>query len=121
MGPKVGAIEEPEDSEVGKVRMQIRTYQVFAALFVVLGLLFSSPVGRRERMPSPVFAQWHLLGTWSYLAICICLGQAYLNNEGNQFIYRHASASTMVVYIFHWMFLKLFAVWVFDSLDKCKL
>merc|ERR1712083_812451 len=66
---------------------------------------------------STIFAFWHMVGTWSYLGLCISLGQAYLNNEGNQFIYQHASASTMVVYIFHWMFLKLFAVWVLDSLD----
>jgi len=134
--PKVGAIEEASDSEIAKVRAKIRMYQIPVALLLILGTALCSPVGRRERMlfpaysasfrfdesdeasvSSPIFATWHLVGTWCYLGICLCLGQAYLNNEGNSFIYQHASASTMVVYIFHWMFLKLFAVWVLDTLN----
>lgn len=121
---------EDEHDEIEAMQMKVRIYQVFASLFVLLTLAMSSPVGRRERMLYPVysasfcpsfpeeectepyysFALYHILGTWGYLGICICLGQAYLNHDINHWFYQHASGSTMVVYIFHWMFLKVVAV-----------
>jgi len=108
----------------------VRVYQIVVTFSVGMIAIASAPAGRRERMLYPAFsasfefepgvrnigfAVCHILGTWAWIAIWPGLFQAYLDHLVQPGMYKHASASTTVVYIFHWMFLKWFCVFVLDK------
>jgi len=98
---------------------------------VIAGLMFymisaSSPIGEWEVESYPIysasfhqdasFAALHVSGTWAYIALAVSLFRAYANHVVDVRLYKHAASSTIVVYIFHWVFLKIIAFWVFKPL-----
>merc|ERR1712048_1202548 len=70
------------------------------------------PVYSAGYKDQPSFAVSHVLGTWAFIAVSLWSCQAYLEHEVDPWWYEHASKSTIVVYIFHWVFLKPFVWWV---------
>jgi len=57
------------------------------------------------------FGAVYVLGTWAYIGVFTALFRAYCDEIGSPALYKHATGSTMVVYIFHWVFVKIFAFW----------
>merc|ERR1712007_74857 len=51
-------------------------------------------------------------GTWCYIGVLSSLFKAYGDGIISPFFYKHATGSTIVVYIFHWIFVKVFAFWM---------
>lgn len=119
-----------ESEELLNLKTKVRIYQICVALLMMCAIPLAAPIGRRERMLYPAYSasfRWspeepanasigifHVIGTWAYLGMGVSLGQAYLNHPTTEWFYQHASSSTMVVYIFHWMFLKFVSLWVID-------
>jgi peptidoglycan/LPS O-acetylase OafA/YrhL len=103
-----------------KVKLHIKVYQVAFSFIIYLVLALGAPVGEWEVPLFPIYSagfrkQWsfaasHVLGSWAYVGMSIWVAQAYALDGIHPEFYKHASASTMIVYIFHWMFLKYF-VW----------
>lgn len=97
-------------------------YQVPAVFFIFVALAWGSPAGDYELRLYPVysasykhqagFAAAHVMGTWAFIAASLWSCQAYLEYEIDPWWYEHCSKSTIVVYIFHWVFLKPFVWWV---------
>lgn len=121
------------DAWVLCLRSYVRIYELVTVFGLLLVLVTSSPVGEDEhhrmwetalkdspffpiysasRFNDPVFAALHVLGTWSWLALMVALAQAYVDDELHSTLYKHAGSSTMIVYIFHWMFIKPYAFYV---------
>mmetsp|Transcript_106355 Transcript_106355/g.184924 ORF Transcript_106355/g.184924 Transcript_106355/m.184924 type:complete len:548 (+) Transcript_106355:36-1679(+) len=120
----------PEDVRIlQSYTKYIRFYQLIVAGLVLIIIFASSPVSTgahkvweddlgdapffpiysASRFDDPTFAALHVLGTWAWLAFAISLAQSYLDNDIDPIIYKHATSSTMVVYLFHWMFIKFYA------------
>uniref|UniRef100_A0A7S0FF35 Uncharacterized protein n=1 Tax=Pyrodinium bahamense TaxID=73915 RepID=A0A7S0FF35_9DINO len=101
-------------------------YRLFVAFALILALFVSSPAGDVEsgHLIYPVYsasykhgAQFgaaHVIGTWCYIAVFVALFQAYGENIVSERFYKHATGSTVVVYIFHWVFVKIFAFWMLE-------
>lgn len=68
------------------------------------------PKGMNEE--APFFGAAHVVGCWAYIGLCVPWFAAYIDSEIHPAIYKHASASTMVVYIFHFCFIVPFVFWV---------
>jgi len=91
--------------------------------FLFLALCMGSPIGKMEQMIYPVysasfedgafFGVFHVLGTWCYIEIAVQLFRAFCDRQIHKGLYQHAAASTIVVYIFHWMFAASVAYLVF--------
>eukprot|EP00928_Gymnodinium_smaydae_P037231 TRINITY_DN25880_c0_g1_i1.p2 TRINITY_DN25880_c0_g1~~TRINITY_DN25880_c0_g1_i1.p2 ORF type:complete len:341 (+),score=61.52 TRINITY_DN25880_c0_g1_i1:751-1773(+) len=101
-----------------------KVFDGFAVLVMFLTLAISSPIGEVEddHYIYPIysasyregvgFGAAHVMGTWAYIGIAISLFQAYGETVVSTRLYEHTSASTIVVYIFHWVFVKMFVFWV---------
>lgn len=66
----------------------------------------SYPLGRS-------FGAAYVIGTWAYIMIFVTMFEAHGNHIINAWFYKHATRSTIVVYIVHWAFIKVFAFWCF--------
>lgn len=98
-------------------------YKLFGAFTLVQLTILSSPQGDVEtgHFIYPIysasykegsgFGAMHVLGTWAYIAVFVALFQAYCNQQGGARFHKHATRSTIVVYIFHWIFVKIFCFW----------
>jgi len=107
----------------------MKVYYFLMGLLLFLALMASSPQGEVEDEHfiypiysnsyhlGPGFGAMHVVGTWAYIGLAISLFQAYGNTRISNWFYKHASASTIVVYIFHWVFVKIFAFWVLAPWD----
>lgn len=97
----------------------------FCGIFVVqLVMMVSSPRGDVETghflypiysttyKYGPQFGAVHVLGTWCYILIFVSIFQAYGEHIITKSFHKHATSSTVVVYIFHWIFIKVFAFWM---------
>lgn len=111
-------IEEGENSP-----WWIWQYKLVCCFIVLLTLMLTSPRGDVEsgHFIYPIYSTtykagsgWgamHVLGTWAQIGIFVALFQAYCNNQGGAWFHKHATRSAMIVYIFHWIFIKIFAFW----------
>ena len=102
----------------------IHLYRLIAVFVVILLLMVSSPLGDVEdgHFIYPIysatysrgagFGPFYVLGTWCYIGIIVSLFQAYGDHMITESFYKHATKSTLVVYIFHWVFVKVFAFWM---------
>lgn len=98
-------------------------YKILSLFTLLLLVLASSPGGEVEsgHFIYPIysasyeagagFGAVYVLGTWAYIAVFVFLFQAYCDNHGGAAFHTHATSSTIVVYIFHWVFVKVFAFW----------
>lgn len=112
---------QPEEDVFGGPTMWVKLYQ-FATVMVTLLVIFAgSPVGDWEFSSWPIYsrsfhgegdlhAAGYVLSTWAWIGIADAIFQAYADDIFYLCVHRHASASTIVVYIFHWAFIKPF-VW----------
>jgi len=101
-----------------------RLYRLGLAYLLQLGLMVSSPLGDVETghfiypiystsyKYGPAFGAVHVLGTWCYIGVWVLLFQAYGDHIVSKPFFKHATGSTVVVYIFHWVFVKVFAFWM---------
>lgn len=97
-------------------------YQVVLLWTIFLLLCLSSPIGKMEEMIYPIysasfedgpfFGVFHVLGTWCYVEMAVQMFRAFCDRQINAWLYMHAAKSTIVVYIFHWMFAAIVAYWV---------
>merc|ERR1712232_1156468 len=109
-------------ADKGNVREKalVQAYGAITVFSLMLTIAFSSPHGdvESEHYLYPIYSNsyrlgpgWgaaHVLGTWAYLSLLIAIFKAYGNEVISSFIYKHATNSSIVVYIFHWMFVKIF-------------
>lgn len=70
------------------------------------------PIYSASYKDEPFYGAAHVTATWAYLGFLVPWFMAYSNEEIEPGIYRNASASTMVVYLFHFIFIKPFVYWV---------
>jgi len=101
-------------------------YRLGVAYLLQLVLMVSSPLGDVESghfiypiysttyKHGPEFGAVHVLGTWCYIGVFVSLFQAYGNDIVSKPFFKHATGSTVVVYIFHWVFVKVFAFWMLN-------
>mmetsp|Transcript_25569 Transcript_25569/g.70296 ORF Transcript_25569/g.70296 Transcript_25569/m.70296 type:complete len:511 (-) Transcript_25569:139-1671(-) len=102
-------------------------YRLCVAFALQLALMISSPTGDVEtgHFLYPIYsasykhgAQFgvaHVIGTWCYIGVFVSLFHAYGENVISEQFYKHATGSTVVVYIFHWIFVKIFTFWMLKS------
>merc|ERR1712007_166235 len=64
---------------------------------------------RNDVEESAFFAVAHICATWAYTYFTVAYFKAYADYEMHPGMYTHASKSTMVTYIFHFVFCKSFA------------
>lgn len=98
-------------------------YKLVSAFTVFLVISISSPRGEVEsgHFIYPIYSNTykegagfgaaHVLGTWAYIAVFVSLFQAYADHQGDAEFHRHATRSSLIVYIFHWIFIKVFCFW----------
>jgi len=129
--------------EVLQLRFYVRVYESVVVFFMILVFMSSSPIGSGTiggdkqhqlwedtmkfnphfpiysagRFNEPAFAIIHVLGTWSWLILAVSLGEAYLYDEIHGTLYKHLTTSSMVVYIFHYIFIKPYAFYVVQAFD----
>mmetsp|Transcript_2589 Transcript_2589/g.8680 ORF Transcript_2589/g.8680 Transcript_2589/m.8680 type:complete len:531 (+) Transcript_2589:52-1644(+) len=101
-------------------------YRLFAAFVLQVTLMVSTPSSDVETghfiypiystsyKYGPQFGAVHVLGTWCYIGVFVSLFQAYGESIIAKPFYKHATKSTIVVYIFHWVFVKVFAFWMLN-------
>eukprot|EP00928_Gymnodinium_smaydae_P005939 TRINITY_DN12062_c0_g2_i2.p1 TRINITY_DN12062_c0_g2~~TRINITY_DN12062_c0_g2_i2.p1 ORF type:complete len:548 (-),score=30.88 TRINITY_DN12062_c0_g2_i2:140-1558(-) len=113
-------------SDLGGDRAPIWVWvsRLIGSFVTLLMCMVSSPLGDVEtgHFIYPIYSAsyWqgsgfgavYVLGTWTYIFLFGSLFQAYVDNEIHPWLYKHATSSAIVVYIFHWMFLKVFAFWM---------
>jgi len=120
------ARDDTSETEISWFVMCKWMYQVLCLGMIFLVLCLSSPVGEMEQMIYPIYSAsfdkgWyfgvlHVLGTVCYIEIAVQMFRAFCDRQIHPTLYSHASKSTIVVYIFHWMFAALFSYWVFYPL-----
>jgi hypothetical protein len=59
-----------------------------------------------------LFPHAYVLGTWVWIGIADALFTAYADDEMVPEVYHHASTSTIIVYILHWVFIKPYVWWI---------
>mmetsp|Transcript_106172 Transcript_106172/g.300395 ORF Transcript_106172/g.300395 Transcript_106172/m.300395 type:complete len:517 (+) Transcript_106172:96-1646(+) len=79
----------------------------------------SGTLGRHEEFYFPLYsgtyhdsclsAVIHVLGSWTMVAVLYYYFWAYAKSQVDPALHRFLSESTMIVYLFHWMFIKFFA------------
>eukprot|EP00929_Paragymnodinium_shiwhaense_P115584 TRINITY_DN84554_c0_g1_i1.p1 TRINITY_DN84554_c0_g1~~TRINITY_DN84554_c0_g1_i1.p1 ORF type:complete len:589 (-),score=40.93 TRINITY_DN84554_c0_g1_i1:23-1789(-) len=109
-----------------KRKVIVKVFQLLLCIMMFLGIFIGSPIGDWEFSSWPVYSKsfhhnedfysiGYVFGTWIWIGIAEALCQAYLDTVIHETIHQHASASTIVVYIFHWAILKPFVwFWVRD-------
>jgi fucose 4-O-acetylase-like acetyltransferase len=115
--------QQSQTSQGGKV---VRISEICLKFLAFIVIFAGSPVGEWETSCFPIysmsfksesiFAISYVLGTWAWLSIADSLFQAYNENVVDPEIHKHASGSTIVVYIFHWMFIKIWCWFVIRDL-----
>merc|ERR1711871_815205 len=50
----------------------------------------------------------HVLGTWAWISVFVAIGIAYADHLVDAFWYKHMTTSTIIVYIFHEFFARVF-------------
>merc|ERR1712176_1499152 len=81
-------------------------------LFPLYSASYKPGLNRGINKVNPFFAVAHIAATWAYVQFTVAYFKAYADYEMHPQIYEHASKSTMVTYIFHFVFAKSFAFWV---------
>merc|ERR1712232_1530780 len=90
-------------------------------------IFMGSPIGQWEFDSWPVysasflggfttFESNYVLSTWVWLGLVEGFFQAFFNDEIHPWLHKHGSSSTIVVYIFHWVFLKIYVWFVIRDL-----
>eukprot|EP00928_Gymnodinium_smaydae_P014494 TRINITY_DN1531_c1_g1_i1.p1 TRINITY_DN1531_c1_g1~~TRINITY_DN1531_c1_g1_i1.p1 ORF type:complete len:387 (-),score=79.43 TRINITY_DN1531_c1_g1_i1:97-1257(-) len=72
-------------------------------------------IGVNKFEESSFFAVAHIASTWAYVYMTVAYFAAYADHEMHPRMYEHASKSTMVTYIFHFVFAKMFTFWVIKA------
>lgn len=113
-----------------KLKLGTGIWQIMTVCMMVLSIAIGAPVGawEEELFPiysasfrgSPFFAVAHISGTWAMIGLVVAWFQAFANREIDQRIYKHATSSVIVVYIFHWVFIAPFAYWVCRDFDMMR-
>merc|ERR1712232_308038 len=106
----------------GRWQPALKIFEVVLIMCIFLCIFMGSPMGDWETANWPIYsmsfqresiyAQAYVLGTWAWLGIADMLFQSAAEDVMHEAFHRHASASTIVVYIFHWMFIKVYC-WYF--------
>lgn len=105
-----------------------RIARVIVGFVTILAMAWGAPNGDYEEELFPLysasfkpngikcentfFAVAHIMATWAYIYITTAYFAAYTDYEIHPNLYEHLSKSTMVTYIFHFIFAKPFAFWV---------
>jgi len=105
-----------------------RLWNVFLGGSFILAWSLGNDLGRYEEelfpiysasfLETPYFAAVHVIGTWAYIGITVPWFKANLDQEIHPDIYKHLSASTMLAYLFHSVFIVFF---VFIVVEHCDL
>jgi len=105
----------------------VKIVQLAGMLLLFIVIFAGSPVGRWEAKNWPIYsmsfeensmyAVSYVLGTWAWLGIADGLFQAYAEDVIHETFHKHASNSTIIVYIFHWSFIELFAWFIVRDFD----
>jgi hypothetical protein len=113
-----------------KLKLGTGIWQIMTVCMMVLSIAIGAPVGEweQELFPiysasfrgSPFFAVAHIAGTWAMIGLVVAWFQAFANREIHQWIYKRATTSVIVVYIFHWVFIAPFAYWVCRDFNMMK-
>lgn len=122
--------EAVENSEVFTARSQkMQTMKFFTAMWqlfvfwaMLVSVFFGMPVGEWEAelfpiysagyRDTPFFGIAHVCGTWALMGLVITWFQAYANKQVHPEIYKQATSSVMVVYMFHWVFIAPCCYWL---------
>lgn len=109
------------EDTIWDVRICVKFYKLVAICLMFLTIFAGCPVGDWEFSSWPVysasfhddndfFAVGYVVSTWAWIGIADAIFQSYMEDVVHPRIHQHASASTIVVYIFHWAFIKPY-VW----------
>lgn len=113
--------QEVPAAPICDVAVGIKFYKLIAIAAMVLVVFTGCPIGQWEFSSWPVYsASFHgnndfyaigyAISTWAWIGIANAIFQVYMEDVIHPRVHHHASASTIVVYIFHWVFIK-FYVW----------
>jgi hypothetical protein len=116
-----------DGGEQDKASYYIKIYQIITIIFSLLVMFSGSPIDDWEFASFPVYSEsfhdggdlfpsTYVLVTWVWIAIFDKLFQAYADQAFNEDLHKHASASTIIVYIFHWVFIKPFVFFIVRDL-----
>eukprot|EP00928_Gymnodinium_smaydae_P051082 TRINITY_DN3460_c1_g2_i1.p1 TRINITY_DN3460_c1_g2~~TRINITY_DN3460_c1_g2_i1.p1 ORF type:complete len:547 (-),score=60.64 TRINITY_DN3460_c1_g2_i1:45-1685(-) len=101
----------------------VKAYQFIILFIAFICIFLGSPIGYWEFDSWPVYsasflggtttyAIGYVVSTWVWIGIAESLMQAYAHDQVNPWLHEHSSASTIVVYIFHWLFIKYYSWYV---------
>lgn len=116
--------EEPSPSYLTfNSHQMVMVWELLSVFLSFICIFIGSPVGMWEFNSWPVYSnsfqdgetmypQGFVLGTWAWIGLVEGFMQAYAEKKVDPWLHHHASASTIVVYVFHWMFIKMWVWWV---------
>lgn len=122
--PAVPPLYPPSDIRT----VLMKTYALVMTLSIFVIMFCTSPLGEVETghylYPvysasydnGAIFGAMHVLGTWAYIAIAVALFQAFCEDVISPTLFKHAANSSTLVYIFHWIFLKIFAFFMLNPM-----
>eukprot|EP00744_Colponema_vietnamica_P005531 GILI01008098.1.p1 GENE.GILI01008098.1~~GILI01008098.1.p1 ORF type:complete len:532 (-),score=139.27 GILI01008098.1:1383-2978(-) len=94
-------------------------------LFVLFGLIgVTSPTTERNvgylftfpLYEDPFFRFCYLIGSYLFIYLLTRWGEMFYNEKLSEWQYRHLTQSSVVVYVFHWLFLDIFNVLIIRPL-----
>merc|ERR1712007_212216 len=111
-----------------KLHQKVMAWELISVLAIFICIFLGSPVGQWEFNSWPVYsnsflegntyyAMGYVVGTWAWIAVIEGFMQAYAEEKVDPWLHHHASASTIIVYVFHWVFIKMYVWWIVRDLD----
>lgn len=107
---------------LGQLKVWTGVWQILTVGMMLLSIATGTPVGEweEELFPiysasykgSPFFGAAHICGTWAMIGLTVAWFQAFANREIHPEVYKHATSSVIVIYIFHFVFIAPFVYWV---------
>ncbi|SPR01495.1 unnamed protein product (mitochondrion) [Plasmodiophora brassicae] len=112
-----GALNQIFDEEYLAYR-QTRVYKAFMPVHLLvmvlllclcspssdhnIGYLYSFPIYR-----DAMNCMLYVVGSWNMLMLIVRWGQTFYDGTLNEFLFRHGTKSTIVVYMVHWLFIEI--------------
>ena len=100
--------------------------QPFLALSIFLLLpatLSTSPENAGYRFGYPLYKAdaracvLYVVGSWLMFTLIMRYGEAYVNGVQHPLVYRHATRFSLFLYLTHWLWVEMLAVWILEPLD----